>query len=139
MTKIIIANFSDDKRIADIRRKVFIEEQNVPEALEWDKDDTSATHILAIKDSQAVATARLLNNGHIGRMAVLKEHRHQGIGSLMLSFLLQLAKEKGYKRVQLSSQEHATGFYKKMGFRITSDVYPDAGIPHYDMSLEFNR
>lgn len=119
--------------INHIRTKVFIEEQNVPAELEWDEFDSNSLHILAYSDNKAVGTARLLRDGHIGRMAVLNDFRNQGIGKSMLNFMVALAHKKLMTNIQLSAQEHAVGFYEKQGFSISSDVYMDAGIPHYDM------
>ena len=127
-----------DKNLAEIhyiRTKVFIDEQNVPAELEWDEFDADSVHILAYIDNKAVGTARLLRNGHIGRMAVLIEYRNSGIGKNMLNFMINLAGEKSMTNIQLSAQEHAIGFYEKQGFTISSGVYMDAGIPHYDMKL----
>lgn len=119
--------------IEKIRTAVFIEEQNVPDSLEWDNSDHESTHILAYYNNIAVGTARLLNDGHIGRLAVLKDYRNRKIGQNMLKYLLEIAKERSIRNIELSAQEHAVEFYKKLGFSVTSDVYMDAGIPHYDM------
>lgn len=116
-----------------IRTTVFIEEQNVPEELEWDEFDKDSIHILAYYGNKIVGTARLLNDGHIGRMAVLKEYRNRNIGKNMLKYILNIAKTKSFTTIELSAQEHAVEFYKKLGFVITSEVYLDAGIPHFDM------
>ena len=121
--------------IKNIRSTVFIKEQHVPEELEWDEFDKSSTHILAYYDNKAVGTARLLEDGHIGRMAVLKAYRNRNIGKNMLKYLISLAQEKSIKNIELSAQEHATEFYKKYGFSIYGDVYMDAGIPHFDMKF----
>lgn len=127
-----VANFNSDVR--DIRTTVFIEEQNVPIELEWDEFDEASIHFLAYYDNKAVATARLLEDGHIGRMAVLKEYRNRNIGKNMLKYILDIAEEKPYKSIVISAQEHAVGFYQKYGFSISGERYMDAGIPHYDMS-----
>lgn len=116
-----------------IRTKVFIEEQKVPVELEWDEFDRDSVHILAYSDNKAVGTARLLRDGHIGRMAVLMNFRNRGIGKNMLNFMVDLAHKKLMTNIQLSAQEHAIEFYEKNGFSISSDVYMDAGIPHYEM------
>ncbi|MGD8514669.1 MAG: GNAT family N-acetyltransferase, partial [Granulosicoccaceae bacterium] len=72
----------DNAALRDLRTRVFINEQHVPEALEWDGEDETARHWLAEDASQhALGTVRLLANGHIGRMAVIPEYRGQGIGS----------------------------------------------------------
>ena len=121
--------------IKNIRLTVFIKEQHVPEELEWDEFDDISTHILAYYDNKAVGTARLLEDGHIGRMAVLKAYRNRNIGKNMLKYLISLAQEKSIKNIELSAQEHAVEFYKKYGFSIYGDVYMDAGIPHFDMKF----
>jgi len=136
MSKIIIktVNFNNSfSEIEAIRSSVFIKEQHVPAKLEWDEFDTDSTHILAYYDNKAVGTARLLNDRHIGRMAVLKAYRNRNIGKNMLKYILKLAKTKSIHKIELSAQEHAVEFYKKYGFSVTSDVYLDAGIPHYNM------
>lgn len=125
-------HFSD---IKNIRTTVFIEEQHVPEELEWDEFDQNSTHILAYYDNKAVGTARLLEDGYIGRMAVLKAYRNRNIGENMLKYLISLAREKSINNIELSAQEHAIEFYKKYGFSIYGDVYMDAGIPHFDMKF----
>ncbi len=123
-------NFAEIKKI---RTDVFIKEQNVPIELEWDEFDNDSIHILAYYDNKAVATARLLPDGHIGRMSVLKAYRHRSIGKQMLRFLIDVAEKSTINKICLSAQEQAVGFYEKYGFTIISDIYLDAGIPHYDM------
>jgi len=136
MSKTIIkqVDFNNDfSEIEKIRSTVFINEQNVPVELEWDEFDNESTHILAYYDNKAVATARLLPDGHIGRMAILKDYRNKQIGKKMLKYLIELAFEKSIKKIELSAQEHAVEFYKKQGFSVCSEMYLDAGIPHYNM------
>ena len=129
-----IADFEKDfSDIEKIRTSVFIKEQKVPIELEWDKDDFDSTHILVYCEGKAVATARLLKDGHIGRMAVLKEYRNRHIGENMLKYLIGIANKQSINKIKLSAQKHAVEFYKKYGFSVISDVYLDAGIPHYDM------
>lgn len=129
-----IVDFTDQfSEIRDIRTSVFINEQKVPSELEWDEYDKDSTHIIAYYNNKPVGTARLLSDGHIGRMAVLKEYRNRNVGQNMLKYILKTAQKRAFKTVELSAQKHAIGFYKKYGFIIMSDVYLDAGIPHYDM------
>lgn len=125
--------------VRDIRQRVFIDEQKVPEDLEWDATDEIADHYLAVDASnRPVATARLFSTleetGHIGRMAVLPEARGKGVGEALLRHLVKESAGR-YQELHLSAQQHATGFYQRCGFHICSDVYEDAGIPHLDMRL----
>ncbi|HDY85073.1 hypothetical protein LCGC14_0582450 [marine sediment metagenome] len=134
--KLIKLGWADAKTLAmPIRQRVFIEEQQVPESEEWDDDDASALHIIAIKNGQAVATARLTQKGKIGRMSVLEAHRKQGIGSMMLVELVHAAKQRGLKDIKLWSQKQAQAFYKKHGFIAYGDEFLDAGILHIEMQL----
>lgn len=121
-----------------IRRTVFIEEQNVPEALEMDDLDAAAIHLLAVEGGRPVGTARLLidgETGKIGRVAVLAERRGTGLGAaLILAALDELGAIPGLTTVKLGAQLHALGFYEKLGFTTCGPVYDDAGIPHRDMT-----
>ncbi len=133
--KIRIANWDSDKdSLARIRRRVFIEEQNVPEDMEWDEHDDSATHFLASLDNRVIATARLKTDGQIGRMAVLAEYRNKGIGSKLLQFILLTARQQQLKKAYLHAQVSAVPFYKKHGFTTHSHVFYEANIPHQVMS-----
>jgi predicted GNAT family N-acyltransferase len=121
-----------------IREQVFIVEQQVPVALEWDEHDMAAWHLLAFNQPEVViGCARILRSGSIGRMAVLQEKRGCGVGKALLSAAITLCKQQRLKRVTLSAQTHATSFYEQAGFSIASDVYLDANIPHVDMQLMF--
>ena len=119
-----------------IRETVFVNEQHVPVELEWDEFDLISLHALAIGlDGEPVGTARLLLDGHIGRMSVLKEWRGQGVGSALLQRLLEEAKNRGLQQVVLNAQTYATEFYKRFGFQVVGKVFMDAGITHVQMTL----
>jgi predicted GNAT family N-acyltransferase len=114
-----------------VRRRVFVEEQNVPEELEWDGEDARSRHVVALAgDGTPVGTGRLLRDGHIGRMAVLREWRGRGVGSAILARLLRLAAEAGHPLARLHAQTHAVRFYEKQGFAVQGGEFMEAGIPH---------
>jgi predicted GNAT family N-acyltransferase len=121
--------------IARVRREVFIEEQGVPEALEWDEWDAPAVHALVLDGGEPVATGRLLPDGRIGRMAVVRAWRGRGLGAAVLHRLLALARARGLEEVVLSAQVQAMPFYAKAGFVAEGPGYDDAGIPHRTMRL----
>ncbi len=117
-----------------IRFAVFVEEQGVPPELEEDEADPQALHLLARNAAgEAVATARLLPDGHIGRMAVLRPWRGRGLGTALLRHLLAIAAERGLEAVYLNAQCSAEGFYARLGFQAEGEVFDDAGIPHRRM------
>ena len=122
-----------------IREKVFIEEQKVTPQLEWDGIDEKAIHFLVYKDEKAIGCARAIvieNYMQLGRMAVLKEYRGEGIGSALIEKAVTIAKLNQLSAIYISAQCHAIDFYKKFGFEVTSEIYLDAEIPHRDMELE---
>lgn len=132
--QIKIAVWQEDKTaLKHIRRIVFIEEQAVPEELEWDEHDQTATHFIAFVDDVPVATARLTAGGQIGRMAVLKAHRNKTIGQQLLSFILDTAVKQHFSSVFLHAQVHVIDFYKKQGFIEKGEIFMDANIPHREM------
>lgn len=122
-----------------IRETVFMREQGVPVELEWDGLDEACVHVLARCGTQPVGTARLLDDGHIGRMSVLPAWRGQGVGSAMLKQLIVIARQRGLPRVLLDAQTHAIAFYERHGFIVTSAVFMDAGMPHRTMIRELTH
>ncbi len=113
-----------------IRRTVFIIEQSVPEEIEIDGQDPAAQHVLAYLDDRPVGTGRITPEGRIGRMAVLREARGQGVGTAMLEHLLDIARGLAVDKVCLSAQCPAVPFYARFGFSPTGAVYQEAGIDH---------
>lgn len=123
----------DQVALRRIREAVFIAEQAVPAELEWDADDASAVHFLAFEGEYPMGTARLLPDGHIGRVAVLKDWRGLKIGDKLLRAVIEEAEKRGLKQQMLSAQVHASSFYERFGFNVVSGEFLDAGIPHVDM------
>ena len=137
---ILIKSWRDAEREAWlIRKRVFIEEQGVPEEMELDEYDLTAQHALAYLDSQCVGTARLVElpnkTARIGRMAVLPVHRGQGIGSELLTALLDRGRSQQIARFELHAQLAAIPFYEQFGFIAQGEMYDEAGIAHRDMIL----
>lgn len=131
------ASWQDDlAALQDLRRRVFIIEQQVPEVLEWDEADAVSVHALAL-DAQGlpIGSGRLLPAGHIGRMAVVPQWRRRGVGSAILVFLIGCARQQGYAAVHLNAQTRAIGFYAQHGFVAHGNEFMDAGIPHRRMTL----
>ncbi len=124
--------------IAKVRRAVFIEEQAVPEVMEWETIDAECDWFVALDGAELVGIARLTPQGRIGRMAVLKNWRGKGIASGLLSLTLERAKTRGLAQVELHAQSHAIGFYERFGFIAVGVEFDEAGIPHRQMGLNLN-
>jgi predicted GNAT family N-acyltransferase len=121
-----------------VRHEVFVVEQKVPLALEWDEMDAVCLHAVVLDDEgMAVATGRLLPDGHIGRMAVRKALRGTGIGAMILQALMREAELRGDHAVLLNAQTHAAPFYAQYGFVREGEEFIEAGIPHICMRRDF--
>ncbi|MEN2671605.1 GNAT family N-acetyltransferase [Herbaspirillum huttiense] len=117
-----------------IRFEVFVDEQKVPAEIELDEMDPHCLHAVAYDDAgQPLATGRLLPDGHIGRMAVRKAGRGQGVGGAVLQALIAAARARGDAEVILNAQVHAEGFYQRHGFAREGEQFMEAGIPHITM------
>jgi len=132
---IIKACWDDHKAdLKMLREVIFVQEQKVPIALEWDGKDADALHLLGYNaEHLPVATLRYLSTGQIGRMAVLAEVRGQGCGALLINFLLESLSIEQKNKIFLHAQTHAAGFYVKQGFIQQGDIFEDAGIEHVEM------
>jgi predicted GNAT family N-acyltransferase len=125
-------------RLRAIRTEVFVLEQQVPAALEWDGLDEEAMHVLAHAGGEAVGTARLLiegATGRVGRMAVRKAWRKRGVGGAMLVRLIELARARNCREVYLHAQTHALDFYARHGFVAEGALFMEAEIAHRGMRL----
>jgi YD repeat-containing protein len=125
----------DGASLRAVRRSVFIDEQGVPESLEWDAFDRRSRHVIAEADGRPIGTGRLLPDGQIGRLAVLAQWRGRGVGAALLALLLEAARRNGCPQVTLNAQTRAIGFYARFGFRAHGPEFDDAGIPHVRMAM----
>jgi len=122
-----------------VREAVFVQEQGVPLALEWDELDPLCHHVLARDNNgQAIGTGRLTPKHTIGRMAVLPDWRGRGIGDAMLRALLVQARELGWHEVALHAQASAIDFYARHGFLPFGGRFEEAGIEHQSMRILLN-
>ncbi|MUK31841.1 GNAT family N-acetyltransferase [Aliivibrio fischeri] len=123
----------EKEEIRSIRDSVFIQEQEIDPEIEFDGLDSSAVHALVYCDGEAVGTGRILSDGHIGRIAILKAYRSKGLGSKIVLSLIEEAARQNYERVYLGSQKHAIQFYEKLGFQPYGEEFIEADIPHLSM------
>ncbi|MCF7751784.1 GNAT family N-acetyltransferase [Bacillus subtilis subsp. subtilis] len=117
-----------------VRQRVFVDEQQVPAALETDALDPLSTHVLArSRDGDPIGAGRLTPDGRIGRMAVLADWRGHGVGEALLLALLDAARSQGWREVSLHAQLPARVFYARQGFLPDGEVFEEAGIAHQSM------
>lgn len=127
---------------AAVRQAVFIDEQGIPEAEEWDADDADAVHaVVSNLAGLPLATGRLLHAGlpaghaKIGRMAVLRCSRGTGLGERVLRVLMEEARRRELHHLALHAQANAQGFYEKLGFVPEGPLFDEVGIPHQRMVI----
>jgi len=153
MADLIVTRIATLEELADaleIRRRVFIDEQHVSEDEELDRFDEDPTtvddciHMLVCLGAEPIGTGRLLlddppaERAHIGRVAVLEEHRRTGAGRVVMLALQDEARRLGRPGITLSAQLHAMPFYERLGYVARGDVFLDAGIEHRWMDLDFS-
>lgn len=137
-----ITEDSDLQKAFSIRKEVFVKEQGVPLEEEFDKFDTldgQCEHILVYYEEQPVGTGRLRvvdGLGKLERICILEPYRKFGLGKVIVKALEDIAKVKGLSQVKLHGQTHAEGFYEKLGYQTSSEVFMEDGIPHILMIKE---
>ena len=127
----------NDKEIdicLSIRRKVFVEEQNIPENIEMDDELVQSICVCAILNKQYVGTARYRETSSgikLERFAVLKEYRGLGVGKALVKFILDNLDQD--RDIYLHAQEAVVDFYLLLGFKKVNDRFYEAEIPHWKM------
>ena len=121
----------DSEAIRAVRHAVFSVEQGIAETLDFDGRDHECVHLLArLGEGEIVGTARMLPDGHVGRIAVHKEWRGRGVGTRLVEHLTEVARERGFAEIHLHSQVQAAEFYSRLGFEARGDSFMEAGIEH---------
>lgn len=133
-------NQEDRDRCLSIRRRTFISEMNIPESIEideYDEPESSADHFLILENDEPVSTFRSklfdAESRKLQRICTYKEYRGMGYGRASMEYAISYYRESGYKRLVLDAQEKAVGFYLKCGFKVISEMFYEADIPHYRM------
>ena len=119
-----------------LRREVFVGEQRVPEAIEYDSYDATATHVVAVLDGDVVGVLRIVflpEHAKFGRVAVRSTARGKGIASAMMRVAMTLARANGEARFYLTSQLDKVPLYEKLGFAAYGEIFTEGGMPHKAM------
>ncbi|PGL72963.1 GNAT family N-acetyltransferase [Bacillus sp. AFS055030] len=133
-----------DESIQDalkVRVEVFVEEQQISRELEFDGLDEKCIHFVSYDGEQPIAAGRLRiieSTGKVQRICVLSNYRGKKIGNEIMYLIHKTAKEKGLDQLVLHAQESAIPFYEKLGYKISSELFFEAGIPHAEMKLKLN-
>ncbi|MFL0251371.1 GNAT family N-acetyltransferase [Clostridium neuense] len=139
--KLEVRWFKGSKNLKDgleLRKKVFVGEQDVPEDMEIDEFDKDCDHIVIYRDKAVVAVGRIIFDNSkcfFGRIAVAKEYRGTGLGKILVTEMLKKAVEDGVREVFIHAQAYAQKFYEKLGFEAYGEKFDEAGIEHVSMSI----
>ena len=139
--EIVLTRFAEARKgIESVRNEVFGQEQGVAPEIDWDGKDDQCQHVAAVKaGAETIGTGRLAPDGKIGRLAVLRAYRGQGVGRAMLEQLVSAAEKRGLERVFLHAQTHALAFYESAGFVAEGEVFVEAEIEHVLMARACSR
>ena len=136
---------SEETALKQIRSEVFLIEQNVPKEDEWDEHDDSkhTLHFLVRDKENNIGTARVIIKkeeqlAHIGRVAIVKQYRHQGIATRLLKNILDELSTREINSIYLHSQTYICELYEKLGFQKEGCTFFDAGIEHQKMALKIH-
>ncbi|MDM8100261.1 GNAT family N-acetyltransferase [Oceanobacillus oncorhynchi] len=144
MTYKIVTEEQDLQKVFEIRKEIFVKEQEVSEDEEFDAFDSldaDCNHILVYYDNKPVGTGRVRAVEEVGkleRICILKPYRKYGLGKVIVQSLEEIVLQKRLTRAKLHGQTHAEGFYHKLGYETVSDEFLEDGIPHYLMVKQFN-
>ncbi len=128
--------------IAAIRYAVFVDEQGVDVAIEWDDYETVAEHILLVEAGRPIGTARVRRTDgalKCERIAVRASARGAGWGQRLMGICKTIAQEHGVDACVLHAQQRVVDFYRRQGYVVVSEPFEEAGIPHVEMRLQLTN
>ena len=104
-----------------VRIQAMARKHQIPLNVEFDEHDTPNTkYIVAVDDYLPIATCRLYPEDKdrmmLGRIVVLPEYRHQGIGTQVVREAEEWAKELGFTKAVVESRDNKIPFYESMGY-----------------------
>lgn len=132
----IVSNEQELNDAYSVRKRVFIDEQNVPAEEEIDDKEASSTHFVLYENNEPIGAGRFRifdEYGKVERICVLKEYRKSGAGKAIMTGIENYASENGIAALKLNAQTQAIPFYSGLGYETISEEFLDAGIPHKTM------
>jgi predicted GNAT family N-acyltransferase len=139
----LVSGDSELKAAFEVRRQVFVEEQNISEDLTFDDHDSQALHMVVMYGDKAIGTARVTflsdNQAKLERMAILKHFRRRGIGRRFIDYLIEELSKRQIEQIVLHAQYAVTAFYKSCGFEESGQPFYEAGLKHIKMQKQHRQ
>ena len=133
----IVTDGVDLQQAFEVRRQVFVREQDISEDLVFDGNDREALHMVVKDGERVIGTARVQfltdKQAKLERMAILRRYRRKGIGKEMLLFLDTVWKDKQVQQVIIHAQLDVVPFYKLCGFDELGLPFQEVGMKHIEM------
>jgi predicted GNAT family N-acyltransferase len=132
----VVTTFDELLKAFMVRAIVFVEEQNVTFAEEVDEHEHASLHILGEWEGEPIAAARIRFLGEyakLERICVRSKWRGKNIGRQLVTFMMAVARDRGFNKFKMHAQSHLTDFYGQFGFQVVGDLFYEANIPHYVM------
>ena len=130
------------KEALDIRIEVFVSEQGFID--KPDETDKVATHMVMYDGDKAVATCRISKTDTpstflIGRIAVLKNLRGNGLGRQIIEEAENHLRSIGADTAVIHSQLRARDFYVRCGYSVCSEIEYEQNYPHVWVKKSLNE
>lgn len=140
---LVIRNVQDEEdrlKAFLVRGIVYMHEQKCPYVEEFDLNDFTATQIIGLLDSEPVLTARIRyfkDFTKFERLAVRPEFRGHGYAHILLRYMLDFVRNKGFYRVYLHAQSRLQNFYEQYGFLRIGPSFFFSDHAYIEMLAEF--
>ncbi len=138
--KIIDYGSKEYQQMVELRRQIL----RKPLGLDFTNADLEQEknhlHITAFEDDVMLGCCMLIQVQptvvQLRQMAVKSGLQGKGIGRVLMEFAENIARDRGNKKIIMHARKTATGFYEKLGYKITGDEFLELNIPHYIMEKE---
>lgn len=110
-----------------VRIQAMAKKHHITLRQEFDEHDGPETKYIVVTDENfPIATARMYpldsRRMMIGRVVVLPEYRHQGIGTMVVNACEEWAEELHYSKTVVESRDNKIAFYEQMLYEICGEA-----------------
>ncbi len=110
-----------------------------PQSLVFIEDDSEGTHFGLFHAGKLIGVISLFNRGNelvFRKFAIKETYQNQKLGSGLLNYVIDYAKQTGKKHISCNARESALKFYQQFGFSVKGEPFSKNGINFLTMSKE---